>query len=117
MPKALLIMSDMQFNQCVKNGVSKDTWSIAIGGSSPNARAIEMIREQYRAADYEAPAVIFWNINSHGNVPVAFDETGTALVSGFSPAIMKSVLSADFEAMTPEGIMRKAVMQEKYDFR
>jgi hypothetical protein len=51
------------------------------------------------------------------NVPVSFDETGTALVAGFSPSIMKSVLSADLQNMTPEGIMRKTVMTDRYDFR
>jgi hypothetical protein len=57
---------------------------------------VEMIRQDYERAGYEAPAVIFWNINAHGNVPVSFDETGTALVAGFSPSIMKSVLLPTF---------------------
>jgi hypothetical protein len=100
MPNALLIMSDMQFNCC-----------------RPDARAVEMIRKDYERAGYEAPAVIFWNINAASNVPVSFDETGTALVAGFSPSIMKSVLSADLQNMTPEGIMRKTVMTDRYDFR
>jgi hypothetical protein len=39
-------MSDMQFNCC-----------------RPDARAVEMIRKDYERAGYEAPAVIFWNIN------------------------------------------------------
>lgn len=112
MPTALLIMSDMQFNQCIGSG--SDYWNPKPRNDS---RAIEMIRDKYEAAGYKAPAVIFWNLNSSGNVPVSYDESGTALVSGFSPAIMKSVLSADFENMTPEGIMRKTVMVEKYDFR
>lgn len=112
MPTALLIMSDMQFNHCVGRNTGG-----RYGRESLNPRAIEMIRDQYRAAGYEAPAVIFWNINAHGNVPVSYDETGTALVSGFSPSIMKSVLAADLNNMTPEGIMRKTVMVDKYDFR
>jgi hypothetical protein len=100
MPDALLIMSDMQFNSC-----------------RPDARAVEMIRGDYERAGYETPAIVFWNINSAANVPVTFDETGTALVAGFSPSIMKSVLSADMTNMTPEGIMRKTVMVDRYDFR
>jgi hypothetical protein len=113
MPTMLLIMSDMQFNQCV--GTGGGGWSSSAKAHDP--RAIEMIRNEYRRAGYEAPAVVFWNLNSHGNVPVSFDETGTALVSGFSPAIMKAVLGANYDDMTPEGIMRKTVMQSKYDFR
>ena len=38
--------------------------------------------------------IIYWNIRSrHDNVPTRFDEMGTTLVSGFSPSIMKSILS------------------------
>lgn len=116
MPSALLIMSDMQFNSCVRTGVSARGYYTS-GGSKPTARAIEMIRSEYEAAGYTAPAVIFWNINAASNVPVSFDETGTALVSGFSPSIMKSVLATDLKNISPEGIMRKTVMTDRYDFR
>lgn len=98
MPKVLLILSDMQFNCC----------------RGYDDKAIDMIRRKYEAAGYEAPSVVFWNLNAADNVPVKFDEKGTALVSGFSPAIMKSVLAADMEGFTPEAIMKKAVSSERY---
>jgi hypothetical protein len=98
MPKVLLIMSDMQFNCC----------------TGYDDRAIQMIRRKYNDADYEMPNVVFWNINAHENVPVRFDEKGTALVSGFSPSIMKAVLAADMDAMTPESVMKKAVLSDRY---
>lgn len=98
MPSTLVIFSDMQFNCC----------------TGYDDRAIQMIRRKYNDADYEMPKVVFWNINSNDNVPVRFDERGTALVSGFSPAVMKAVLSGNFDEMTPEGIMRKAVMLDRY---
>jgi hypothetical protein len=101
MPNTLLILSDMQFDSACGN---------------PSSRALEMIRDDYRLAGYEAPAIVFWNLNSHDNVPVKFDDRGAALVSGFSPTIMKSVLSADLNNMTPEGIMRRTVMVDRYDF-
>jgi hypothetical protein len=98
MPQVLLIMSDMQFNECTRF----------------DDRALQMIRRKYNDADYEMPAVVFWNINAYENVPVRFDEKGTALVSGFSPSIMKAVLAADMDAMTPEAVMKKAVMSDRY---
>jgi hypothetical protein len=98
MPKVLLIMSDMQFDCC----------------KGYDDRAIQMIRRKYNDADYEMPAVVFWNINAYENVPVRFDEKGTALVSGFSPSIMKAVLAADMDAMTPEAVMKKAVLSDRY---
>ena len=98
MPAMLLILSDMQFNACVKHD---DT-------------ALKMIKRKYEEAGYIAPAVVFWNLNAKDNVPVKHDKSGVALVSGFSPAIVKSVLSTDMDQFTPEGIMLKTVMVDRY---
>lgn len=117
MPSALLIMSDMQFDQCVNTGpATKNNYHSYSGYRGRNPSAIEAVRQKFADAGYKAPAVVFWNLNDGGNKPVKYDETGTALVSGFSPAIMKNILSADLKNMTPEGIMLKTIMQEKYDF-
>lgn len=99
MPKVLLILSDMQFDQCVKHDDS----------------AIEMIARKYEEAGYELPRVVFWNLNAaYGNAPVKFNKSGTALVSGFSPAIVKPLLSNDLENFTPESAMLKVIMQDRY---
>lgn len=96
MPKTLLILSDMQFDQCITFDDS----------------AYKMIVRKYKDAGYTVPNIVFWNLNSHDNVPVKFDKKGTALVSGFSPAVMKGILSgAD---MTPEGIMMATVDTPRY---
>ncbi len=99
MPKMLLILSDMQFDYCAHHDDS----------------AIEMIGRKYAEAGYTMPRIVFWNLNAADNVPVKFDKSGTALVSGFSPAIVKSVLSADLEEFSPETIMLKTIMDHKYD--
>lgn len=98
MPEMLLILSDMQFDQCARFDES----------------AIEMIERKYEEAGYKMPRVVFWNLNAYDNVPVKMDKTGVALVSGFSPAIVKSVLNADMEQFTPEGIMMKTLMSDRY---
>ena len=98
MPEMLLILSDMQFNSCTRFDHS----------------AMEMIRHKYEQAGYKVPAIVFWNLNAADNVPVKHDASGVALVSGFSPSIVKSVLSADMEQFTPEGIMMKTIMNERY---
>ncbi len=98
MPATLLIMSDMQFDQCTR---FDDT-------------AMQMIRRKYETAGYTVPNIVFWNIMAASNVPVKFNERGVALVSGFSPSILKSVLSGDMEDMTPKGIMMKTLMHERY---
>jgi hypothetical protein len=99
MPAMVLILSDMQFDQCVKHDNS----------------AIEMIERKYVAAGYKVPQVVFWNLNaSYGNAPVKFDKSGTALVSGFSPAIVKPILSGDIDNFTPVAVMMKTIMDERY---
>jgi hypothetical protein len=57
---------------------------------------------------------VFWNLNASDNVPVKSDKSGAALISGFSPAIVKAVLSADTSEFTPEAIMLKAIMVDRY---
>jgi len=96
MPKTLLILSDMQFDVCVKHDDS----------------AMQMIKRKYKDSGYAVPTVVFWNLNSKDSVPVKFDKQGTALVSGFSPAVMKGILGgAD---MTPYGIMLATVDIDRY---
>lgn len=100
MPTMILILSDMEFDQC----------------TSYDDFAIEMIRRKYEKAGYVIPKVVFWNIQSRSrdNIPVIIKDNNTALVSGFSPSIMKSILgSKDF---TPKGIMLETIMNERYSF-
>jgi hypothetical protein len=99
MPEILLILSDMQFDA---------------SDSHYEASMIEELRTIYASAGYIAPKVVFWNLNAHDNVPVRYDEQGVAMVSGFSPSIMKAVLKADMEQFTPEAIMLEAIMVDRY---
>lgn len=95
MPTKLLIISDMEFDRC---------------GSSTN---LDAIRKQYELNGYELPEVIFWNVNGRpGNVPAKCDEPGIGLVSGFSPAILTSILAG--KGFTPVDLMLEAVNGERY---
>ncbi len=101
MPKVLLILSDMEFDSCARN---------------PSQSAFDNLRYMYENAGYTMPRVVFWALNGRSdNSPVSFRERGTALVSGFSPAIFKSVLKADLEAYTPESVMLDTIMASRYD--
>ena len=102
MPRILLILSDMEFDSCVSGG--------------RDVRAMDALRNKYEAAGYTLPRVVFWNLNSrHGNSPVSCREDGTALVSGFSPAIMKSILKASIDSFTPESVMLETINNPRYD--
>lgn len=100
MPDMLLILSDMQFNSCVRY----------------NDSAQEMIARKYANAGYAVPKIVFWNLSPYGdsNTPVRYDDKGVCLVSGFSPAIMKSVLANDFEEFTPYNVMLKTLLKDRY---
>lgn len=97
MPSKILIMSDMEFNQATRQSDS----------------AIQMIRRQYDESGYSLPQIIFWNIQSRSkNFPVRHNESGTALISGLSPSIVKSVLGG--KEMTPVSIMNETINSERY---
>ena len=98
MPTKILIISDMEFNGCVHNGTES---------------AISMISRMYSANGYKLPEIIFWNVNGRiGNVPATFNTKGVGLVSGFSPAILKSILQGNIDS--PEGLMLRTIMSERY---
>lgn len=98
MPTKILILSDMQFNQATRRD--------SLGAQS-------MIEAMYEEAGYTKPDIIYWNLNAKGgNFPVEFDKNGTALVSGFSPSILKSLLGG--KNMTPESIMMDTVNDDRY---
>lgn len=80
MPDTLLILSDMQFDEA--------------DGSYQYERAQDMIRAAYEAAGYQLPRIVYWNLRTSAGVPVRYTESGTALVSGFSPSILKFVLGS-----------------------
>lgn len=100
MPGTLLIFSDMQFDGCVRYDDS----------------ALQMMRRKYEAAGYTMPRVVFWNLNDRGDKPVRFNEKGVALVAGFSPSVMKSVLASDLDNFTPENVMLATVMKDRYNW-
>jgi hypothetical protein len=105
MPTKILILSDMQFNEATSS-----RWDRV---KEYNPTAQDMIEALYEEAGYTKPDVIYWNLSaSIGNFPVEFDKMGTAMVSGFSPSILKSLLSG--KSMTPESILMETVGSERY---
>ena len=98
MPQKLIIVSDMQFDQCCRSNKRTN---------------FEQIQKLYRKAGYEMPQLVFWNVNSYGNVPIQAHDTGTCLVSGCSPSILKSVLTDS--VITPIDTMNETVYTERYD--
>lgn len=100
MPTMLLIISDMQFDQCI---------------DKPTHNMMQMIEDKYtNAGYYEIPKIVFWNVRATDTCPTTFTKEGTALVSGFSPSLMKSVLSCT--TFNPQQVMLETIMVERYNF-
>ena len=97
MPEYILILSDMQFDACVK---------------SPSDTAFEMIKRMYSESGYKMPKVIFWNLLSYDNIPVKFNENGVYLFSGFNPSIMKNLLGF---ALNPLDFVLEIINNARYD--
>lgn len=98
MPQKLIIVSDMQFDMAC---------------SSNKRTNFEQIQKLYRKAGYELPQLVFWNVNAiGGNVPMTVDDTGTCLVSGCSPTILKSILGD--KILTPVDVMKETIYADRY---
>lgn len=99
MPSHLLVLSDMQFNPGYFDG--------GMYGSRKPKTMHKGMKEAFEAAGYKLPKVIYWNLNGGDNFPTVKNEKGVALVSGFSPAVLKAVLAS--KEFTPQDVMMEAI--------
>ena len=52
------------------------------------------LADRYEANGYRLPKLVFWNVNSRtGTVPMTQNDAGVILVSGYSPNIMRMIMS------------------------
>ena len=102
LPQNILILSDMEFDDCayVQDGTETygDWWSGQIKTRprmvEPSGKLFDIFAKRYAEHGYKLPRLVFWNICGRtGTIPVKENDLGVALVSGFSPAIAKMVLS------------------------
>lgn len=99
LPETVYIISDMEFDTCVRNGQNKFT-------------NYETAKQKFNKKGYTLPNVVFWNVNSRtSQVPVTMHESGTALVSGATPQIFNMVKSGD---INPLSIMMDILNSERY---
>ena len=97
LPGKLYIISDMEFDSCVKNA------------SLTNFQAA---KQAYEAAGYRLPELVFWNVNSRNRQqPVTVNDRGVALVSGCSPRIFSLVTGGNLD---PVSYMLGVLNTERY---
>ena len=90
MPSMLLVLSDMQFDESQSYGTH-----------------FNHMKEEYEKAGYKLPKIVFWNLDAHFGTPAECSDDSVAMVSGFSPSIMKAILNA--QEFTPMDVMTEAL--------
>lgn len=97
LPVRLYIISDMEFNSCVRDG------------SRTN---FENAKMRYAQHGYRLPEVVFWNVQSRNSQqPVKKNEQGVTLVSGCTPRIF-SMLAG--RILDPYHFMLEVLRSERY---
>lgn len=97
LPETLYLVSDMEFNACVKNA---------------GATNFENAKAAFEAHGYRLPRIVFWNVQSrHAQQPVTQNEQGVALVSGCTPRIFGMLQKGD---LSPMGCMLETLGAERY---
>ena len=97
LPAALYIISDMEFDCCVKNA---------------DLTVFENAKEKFAAAGYKLPCVVFWNVASRNNQqPLTKNEQGAALVSGCTPRLFSMMAKGD---ISPYSFMTEVLSSERY---
>ena len=103
MPSMLLVLSDMQFDdsQSSRYGTFQGTH-------------FSHMEDEYEKAGYKFPKIVFWDLNAQPGQPAECSDENVAMISGFSPAIMKAVLNA--EEFNPIDVMLEALEPIKLDY-
>jgi hypothetical protein len=131
MVKRLFVFSDMQFDAASGAGKS---------GAGEWETNHDLVEKAYKEAGYDVPEMVYWNlagemVGGRNTVEVLGERKGVAMMSGFSPAMMKvfmgeaeeeeegwsevtmegEVVEKKKEEFTPFNIMKKALMKKSYD--
>lgn len=102
LPKLLLVLSDMQFNEATRKYYSKDktNW--------------EEINNKYKEAGYERPTILFWNLSGKSvDFPIPDAKVSKcALLSGYNDNILYSIL--DGKIPNPLEIVKMQLDNDRY---
>ena len=103
MPKNILIISDMEFDNCVESNT----------GYKPSQKLFKVIEGSYKSYGYKLPKLVFWNVCSRtGTIPLKENDLGVALVSGFSTNIAEMIMN---DKLDPLEILLDKLNTKRYD--
>lgn len=91
LPANVLIISDQEFDSATEQG----DWRHPL---RPSKKLFDVIAAKYESLGYKLPRLVFWNVCSRtGTIPLAENDYGVALVSGFSTSIADMVMSGKLD--------------------
>lgn len=104
MPKALLIVSDMQIDRCSDNNNEVQDNKLTF---------YDKMKDMYSRNGYDMPHLIFWNVNAkNATFHASLSDNGVSLVSGYSVNVFNQLI--DNIGKTPYELMMSVVNNERY---
>jgi len=100
LPASVVVFTDMAFN----SGTTTKT-------------AHRAINRMYEDVGYSPPRFVWWNLSGTSNAPVAYDESGSVLVSGFSPSLLKQVFTLNKNNFNPMALVEYICSSDRYQWR
>jgi hypothetical protein len=98
LPKTILVISDGEFDE--------------MNDRALNEKSFDVIRREYNNAGYQIPKLAFWNVASRTmTIPVIENPMGVSLISGYSPTVIRMVLSGKLD---PYEAMVSMLMEDRY---
>lgn len=112
MPKQLVIITDMEFDQCV---IDNSTMGARGWGSLPTKMTFyDKMKAKYAQYGYELPEIVFWNAAARQDTFHATkSQPHVRMVSGQSTSIFKTLI--DGKKHTPYEFMLEVVYNDRYD--
>nr|GMD65567.1 uncharacterized protein LOC109185905 isoform X2 [Ipomoea batatas] len=99
MIRRVFVFSDMEFDE-----VSENSWETDY----------EAIQRKFREKGFtNVPEVVFWNLRASRSTPVVANQSGVALVSGFSKNLL-TIFLENGGIVNPEEVMELAISGEEY---
>ena len=97
LPAKLIIVTDMEFNQCMENASLSN---------------FEQAKHKFESNGYKLPDVVFWNVASRNKQqPVTQNEQGVALISGVTPRLFSMIAGGN---LSPYSFMMEVLNSERY---
>lgn len=106
MPEALVIISDMEFDQIEKD---PSYWNYDSSDNGPTN--FEKIKAMYEENNYTMPFIIFWNVASRNtNFPSLAFDNNVVLFSGSNPKNIDKIINFSEDMVNPEAILKTTVL-------